>query len=124
VQFETPRPLSESERRILDALLSSPFVGALELRTQVEQAKVVGGCDCGCPTVYLEVPEETPPSPARGVPVSADVAPVGDKLGGGILLFVESGRLSSLELFFYDRAGPGEWPSLDRITIRTSGTSW
>jgi hypothetical protein len=55
VKIDPPRPLSPEERLMLDLVLSSDFAGVDDLREQVKSALVVGGCDCGCPTVDLRV---------------------------------------------------------------------
>ena len=45
------RPLTEREQAVLNALLSVDFDGVQGLRSEAEQATVVGGCGCGCPSV-------------------------------------------------------------------------
>jgi hypothetical protein len=49
------RPLADAEARTLAALLALDFPGAEQLRCQMQSARVVGQCTCGCATVDLEV---------------------------------------------------------------------
>ena len=89
-----------NEREVLDALLSHVFLGVDELRAQARQASASPGCTCGCGTIDLHVPDDSPrssassPVPVEGTVVGADGEPI-----GGLLLFVEDGRLSSLEVY-------------------------
>ncbi|MEV7012113.1 hypothetical protein [Streptosporangium sp. NPDC051022] len=92
------RRLSPEEQAVILALLAQDFPGADEFRAQVPSAVVTGGCRCGCATVNLR-PGTGPAaldSPIRyGVLVSAYVRTRGD----GVLLFVEDGHLSCLEVY-------------------------
>ena len=121
MRLDTPRPLSTTERSVLDALLAESFPGVQELRMQVEHATVVARCDCGCPTVDLTVPPEIPPSPVRTpnrlAPVEGRVRPLAEEPVADIILFVDDGQLRRLELVSYDDPAPSEWPSLDRVTV-------
>jgi hypothetical protein len=95
------RPLTDSERALLDAFLRYDFQGVEELRTQVGQLRASSGCTCGCGTLDLHIDDVLPrssgdgPVPVEGTVVSAD----GQPTGGGLLLFVEDGRLSGLEVY-------------------------
>ena len=50
-----PRALTDRERAMLDRLLAVDDPRAVPLRSQVDGARVVGQCDCGCATVEFEV---------------------------------------------------------------------
>lgn len=120
MQLASPRRLTEAERRILDVLLSEDLPDAEELRAQIPHTVVVGRCDCGCPSVYLEVPVEVRPAsakPAHRWPRTADVAPAGDGLPATIVLFLKDGRLSGLEYASVGDQSKVEWPSSERITV-------
>ena len=121
VNLDEPRPLSKPERLILEALLTLDFPGVAELRAQISRVQVVGACDCGCPTIDLEVPMDVAASPvetrARLAPVEGRVIPLAAEPPGEIILFVDGGRLSCLEYVSYDDPSPSEWPSLDRVTL-------
>jgi len=96
------RPLASNERELLDALLRREFPGVGELRLQARQTSASPGCTCGCGTIALHVPDDSPRSsashlvPVEGTVVTAEGEPI-----GGLLLFVDDGRLSSLEVYAY-----------------------
>lgn len=46
-----PRPLTDRERAVLTALLAVDFDGVEQLRAQAAEARVLGGCKCGCPSI-------------------------------------------------------------------------
>jgi len=101
------RPLTTTERALVDALLDHDFDGAAELRAQVDRATASTGCECGCVTIDLHVPDDAPvspvvaPSPVEGTVVDAAGEPI-----GGVLLFVEHGRLAGLEVHALDEPVP------------------
>ena len=98
-----PRPLTATERALVDELLDSGFDGVAELRAQARRASASTGCECGCVTIDLHVPDELPvssaagPAPVEGTVVDGDGEPI-----GGVLLFVEHGRLAGLEVYSFD----------------------
>jgi hypothetical protein len=108
------RPLTRTERSLLDSLLDREFDGVAELRVQVEHSTASTGCDCGCGMIELHVPASLPvssavsPVPVEGAVVDASGTPI-----GGILLFVEHGRLAGLEVYSYDEPLP--LPVADRV---------
>ena len=119
VSSEAPRQLRPDERRILSLLLSGNFVGSEALRDQAKEVEVVGHCDCGCPTIDLRVSETlgAAPIPGTRMPIEARVTPIAGEPVGDIVVFLDSGRLSSMEYVFYTDAPPSRWPSSDRLTL-------
>jgi hypothetical protein len=115
---EPARPLNDDESRVLRFLLAQKFDGADELRRQADEARVVGRCRCGCPTIDLEVPENVLPSPihTRLAPVEGKISPAGDEPPGEIIMFLDAGRLSSLEYVYYTDSPPPYWPPPSRLT--------
>ena len=110
-----PRPLTTTERGLLDALLSHDFPGAPELRAQLGRTTATPGCSCGCGTVDLHVPADAAPAPAGGAaPVEGTVAGPDGRPTGGVLLFVEDGRLARLDISSYGDPLPA--PPPDRVT--------
>jgi hypothetical protein len=111
------RSLATEERAVLDLLLTLDFPEAGALRDQVDAADVVGGCDCGCPSIHLAVPEAVPAAalPDGVVPAELRVTPVGDEPGSDVILFVRNGRLDYLEYVFYTDNPPRSWPSISRL---------
>jgi hypothetical protein len=121
VKFDQPRALNADERLILGALLAPDFPGSSELRDQVRDAKVVGKCDCGCPTVDIEVSRSATRSSVvvrdRLAPYEGRVVPEADEPSGDIILFVDDGYLSCLEYVSYSDPSPTQWPPLDRVQV-------
>ena len=115
-----PRIPSLGERAVLMSLLGVDFPGVESLRRQAQSAEVVGRCDCGCPSIELKVAEDAPVIVGLTsllAPVEASVSATGENLSGGILLFVEEGRLSYLEYYCDYGAPPKTWPSPDRLAV-------
>ena len=98
---------------MLRALLSADFDGVAELRAQVDRATVVGGCACGCPSVELAVPDDVPRASVPG-----RLAPVEGRKGEySVILFLDDGRLSYLELIYTDDDPPATWPLVSALSI-------
>jgi hypothetical protein len=109
----TARALTATERSVLELLLAEDFSGAEALRAQVASVQVIGGCDCGCPTINLAVAGDVPLAVVESrTPVNAHVDGV---VGGGLIVFVDDGRLSSLEYYSSEDTPPADFPALDRI---------
>ena len=107
------RPLSDTERQVLALTLSTDFPGAAELRAQAESARVVQECQCGCPTVDLAVSEDVLLAAVTSrTPINAVVDGVE---GGGLIVFVDDGRLSGLEFYAAVDPMPREFPALEKI---------
>ncbi|MBB3676637.1 hypothetical protein [Modestobacter versicolor] len=116
-----PRPLTTTERGLLDALLSHDFPGAAELRAQLDRTTATSGCTCGCGTLDLHVPDDAPGAPAAGAaPVEGTVAGADGRPAGGVLLFVEGGRLSRLDITSY--GDPLPVPAPEQVTW--GSTAW
>ncbi|MGW4126292.1 hypothetical protein [Nocardia sp. NPDC004711] len=104
------RELTVNEQDALRAMLEGDFPGAVELRAQVRTAKVVGKCRCGCPTIDLMVGPSAPTAPNVANPVIEAVTD-----DGGILLFVQEGKLTGLEYYSLTDDTPDQFPPPDRI---------
>ena len=108
------RPLSVNEQALVDALLAPDFPGVEPLRQQAMALLAQPGCRCGCGTIDLlpqgDVPRSTTRSP---VPSEGRLRSVtGDGIGG-LLLFLEHGLLTSLEVYSY--AEPLPLPLLEQV---------
>lgn len=123
---ELPRSLLPEEHAALLAVLDhAPFWGRDELRAQVEAARVSSYCGCGCASVGLAVDSSAPAaaSTASPLPNEAQVlGPDGEPVGG-VLVFVEDGYLSLLEVYAYeDRISPFPAPEqFDFTPVPTTG---
>jgi hypothetical protein len=102
----------------LVAVLShADFAGRTALLEQVDAARVVGGCDCGCATVDLAV-ENAPPSDAVAYPIPNEATVLdgdGDAIGG-MLVFARDGYLTQLELYSYGHEPISPFPPVDRLS--------
>ena len=117
------RPLTQNERALVNGLLSQSFEGVEALREQAKNlmADAIPGCTCGCGTINLLPNREAPRSRATSPVASAGV--VRDEAGaevGGLLLFLEDGRLASLEVYSFDEPLP--LPPVERVTWFLSQT--
>ncbi len=105
-----PRPLSHRERDALNLLLSADFAGAPELRVQANSVEGLGEKMI----VELIVDQALPKAIVVGrVPVQAVVA--GDGYDGGLLLFVDDGRLSALEYWWVTEDMPAAFPPIEAV---------
>lgn len=117
-EFE-PRPVSPTERGVLDLLLTQEFEGVEKLRAQLRHVQVVGRCSCGCATVDLAVDRDLcEPATGRGRPIlsEADVLDDAGAPRGGVIVFLTDGYLSLLEIFSYFEPIVG-WPRADRLRL-------
>jgi hypothetical protein len=114
---ELPRPLLAEERATLLALLNHAyFEGRDELVEQVDSARADGYCGCGCATVGLTVDRAAPSAGKSYHKIPADILDASGELIGGVLVFVDDGYLSSLEVFtYYEPISP--LPPLDRLQL-------
>ncbi|HEY6470305.1 MAG TPA: hypothetical protein VI434_11100 [Candidatus Dormibacteraeota bacterium] len=114
-----PRPLSDTERGVLESLLAQDFDGAVALRSQLPHANVVGACTCGCVTVALAVDKETAEPAAIGGRLIRAEATILDDMNepiGGVIVFLRDGYLSMLEAYSY--GDPiSAWPEPDRLNV-------
>jgi hypothetical protein len=103
------RPPNGEERAILDFLLSIEFPGRDALSKQAGHARVVGRCHCGCATVNLAVDRDSvgPAQVVGRTPVDA----MAREEGWGLILFVDDGYLSSLEIYSAAEEPPSMFPS-------------
>jgi hypothetical protein len=109
-----PRPLSARERAVLDFLLAGADDRLAPLRTQAKTAIVTGMCECGCPTMYLDVDHALVPAPLVSPAVESgtrQTAEMDPRSYVGVILFLEQGDLSSLELWYVSDVPPPEFPA-------------
>ncbi|MEU9045295.1 MULTISPECIES: hypothetical protein [unclassified Kitasatospora] len=115
-----PRPLNDSERAVLDHLLTVDFVGASALRSQLDRTEVVATWGARSVSVDLRVRGLEPhPAPAFTlVPVGAFVHDRSGEYIGELLVWVEGGTtLSALEYAWVTDEMPTSLPSVDQIRL-------
>jgi hypothetical protein len=111
--------LLPEERETLLALLShAEFEGRDALVEQVDAARVDAYCPCGCATVGFTVDRSAPSAGKtyRPIPNEAEVVDDDGESIGGVIVFVEHGYLSSLEIFWYDEP-INPFPPVDRLRL-------
>ncbi len=109
------RPLSEKEHAIAIWLLRNADPPALDFLPQLEVARVVGQCSCGCPTVDLRMPEGTPAAEARDNPIGDATGYVGKDMVG-VMLLQRGGYLRCLEVYdLSEIERPYGLPSLESL---------
>jgi hypothetical protein len=112
---EAPRPVTREESALLGALLDHDFTGVEALRAQTHGLLAKRGCSCGCGSIDL-IPQGAglPKAAVRGAaPVSGHVLDDNGNVVGGVVLFVEDGFLSMLEVHRDDSAIP--LPQVDEV---------
>jgi hypothetical protein len=110
-----PRPLTDREAQTLEFMLSAGFPGNEVLREQAPHAVVIEQCTCGCATIDFDLERDAPVAPEiQGAPLIQTRARDMDEHPVALMLFVREGRLSSLEIVWYDESQmTGEFPALD-----------
>jgi hypothetical protein len=108
-----PRPLTGREAETLEFMLSADFPGNEVLREQAPRAVVVEQCTCGCATIDFGLEHDAPLAPEiQGSPLVQTRARDMDEHPVSLMLFVRDGRLSSLEIVWYDESQmTGEFPA-------------
>ncbi len=108
-----PRPLTGREAEILEFMLSAGFPGDEVLREQASRALVIEQCTCGCATIDFGLAAGAPVAPEiQGAPLVQTRARAMDEHPVSLMLFVRDGRLSSLEIVWYDESQmTGEFPT-------------
>ena len=107
-----PRALTATERAVAWDLLekaAAPELGVLA--GQLQAASVIGECECVCPTVSLAV------DASRAKPVSYSGKPVAtaDYDGGSIMVWIEAGWVSHLEIYWWSDEAPTQFPDLVQL---------
>jgi len=113
-----PRPLTATENAVAWNLLEKAQAPELDvLSGELEAAQVTGECECVCPTISVSV------DATRAKPVAYSAMPVAsaDYDGGGVMVWVEDGWLSHLEIYWWSDEAPTEFPALDHLVNHRLG---
>ncbi|WP_435610962.1 hypothetical protein [Streptomyces sp. C10-9-1] len=110
-----PRPLNADERAVLEHLLSAEFVGASQLRSQVDHTEVIAVWEPDSVSVDLRVREayEHAALPEALVPVNAPAYDPSGAYVGEILVWTDRGAtLAALELAWVTDEMPTSLPAI------------
>jgi hypothetical protein len=113
-----PRPLSATEKAVARNLLEGAGAPELEvLAGQLAAAYATRRCECVGPTISMAV--DAP----QAKPVSYSGKPVAtaDYDGGSVMVWVEDGWLSQLEIYWWSDDAPTEFPELNDLTNHRHG---
>ena len=107
-----PRPLTPTEKAVAWSLLEGAGVPELDLLSeQLEAAYAVSECQCVCPTISMAVDD----AHARAVSYSGKPVATADYDGGSIMVWIEDGWLSHLEIYWWSDEAPTEFPDLGAL---------
>jgi hypothetical protein len=120
------RAISPNEAQVVNWLLDHSLVDATEYRLQpVEQLRVVGGCGCGCTSLYFKSVDQQ-----RGKKILADeLAIYPDGQRAGLTLWGLQGDIVMLEVHdcepgsshrFPERSNLSTWDELGRRDLQRS----
>ncbi|MFB7032202.1 MULTISPECIES: hypothetical protein [unclassified Streptomyces] len=110
-----PRPLNADERAVLEHILSAEFVGASQLRSQLDRTEVIAVWGSDSVSVDLEVREpcEHAALPKELVPVDAHVHDPSGVYVGEILVWTDRGAtLAALEFAWVTDEMPTSLPAI------------
>lgn len=102
-----PRPLSESELELIEALLGGAGTSGGRYLGQVARLEASGACGCGCPSIGLTVGEKEREGRARPLIMADAESPEGVPVG--VILWVRGGALSGLEVH--------PWNGMDTVRL-------
>ncbi|MBW8707154.1 hypothetical protein MBT84_46735 [Streptomyces sp. MBT84] len=110
-----PRPLNADERAVLEHILSAEFVGASQLRSQLDRTEVIATWGSDSVSVDLQVrePYEHAALPEALVPVDAQVHDPSGAYAGEILVWTDRGAtLAALEFAWVTDEMPTSLPAI------------
>src|SRR5687768_1398496 len=107
-----PRPLTDTEKAIAWDLLNGAGVRELDiLAQQLTAAVATRKCECVCPTISMAVDRShAKPTSYSGTPVAT-----ADYDGGSIMVWIEDGWLSHLEIYWWSDDAPTEFPEVHQL---------
>ena len=110
VRFDPPRPMTPREAEVLALMLARNDAALEALRAQASVARVRSMCGCGCATIDFDFDFDAqgalPAAPVARFQLHASSRESLAAAGAdpwGVILFVDEGRLASLELVWYVR---------------------
>jgi hypothetical protein len=115
-----PRPLTADEHDLIEAMLGAVRSGVGRYIGQLESAKVVGGCGCGCPSIDLSTASGVADKSPTPVILADAESPEGVSVG--VILWARGGCLSGLEVHPWDGSDVIRLPHPETLrNLRTAG---
>ena len=108
-----PRPLSDAELELIEALLGAAGAAAGRYLGQLPRVQVVGGCSCGCPSIDLAVEDGN--RNERPVPVIVADAESPEGVPVGVILWARGRALSGLEVHPWNGSDSVRLPAVDSL---------
>jgi hypothetical protein len=102
------RPLTKAEYQLARWMLENGKAEAAAFLSQLERARVVSRCPCGCASVDFEVEGE--PVPSGGLSILGDFVFGGDSDLAGAFVFQRNGVLAGLEVYGLAGDAPRDLP--------------
>ena len=103
------RPLSKAEYDLARWMLENGESGGRAFLSQLDRARVVSRCPCGCASVDFEVEGRSPPS--GGLRILGDFVFGGDSDLAGAFVFERNGVLAGVEVYGLAGDAPKTLPS-------------
>jgi hypothetical protein len=103
------RPLSKAEYDLARWMLEHGESAGREFLTQLDRARVVSRCPCGCASVDFEVEGLSPPT--GGLRILGDFVFGGDSDLAGAFVFERNGVLAGVEVYGLAGDAPKTLPS-------------
>ena len=117
VMLTKPRMFTEEEQSILSKMLSTNVMDKKILINQIENAKVIGYCDCGCKSILISVDQELPKYMYNvRVPVEM-LTNDGESTPIQFLLHIVDGYINELEILRLDSQAINGTVSLNNVII-------
>lgn len=107
------RPLTEHERHLTRWMLEHGTPEAAFYVEQIEHARVVSRCSCGCASIDFSI--DNHPKPTGNMEILADFEFGGEDHLCGAFVFAQDGLLAGLEVYGLAVEAPRELPALDEL---------
>lgn len=110
------RPLSPDERRLIEWLIEHGSPEPCNFASQVAEARVIGRCRCGCPTIDLGIGAIKERTVGASQILADFIGETPEGFRVGVLLHAREGKLSELEVYnLSDCAGAFSLPVIESL---------
>jgi len=111
------RRLSEEEAALIEWLLRNGTADAQNFLPQLRNLTVTGGCNCGCPTIDLQVDDDLPYVKSQTRVLADFQGTSGEDLLVHVMLHQSQGRLGELEIYsLLGKKGRFGLPSIEGLS--------